>query len=167
MLFNKAYFKWIVTGVFSLFLFLVLPWMSTLSETITGTAASIDTNFSFKVLTYYEIRESFGEIGRRFYIIQRVTFDVIWPIVYTLFLIMLNTMIDKWKDIHIKLVLFAVVFDFLENIIAVIFMIQYPSEYETIVYMLMMSSMMKWILITAAFILPIVSYVYKKIATTK
>ena len=167
MLFDKAYFRWIVTGLFLIFLILVLPWMASLSEVITGTKESIDTNLSFNVSTYFHIRETFGEVGRKFYIIQRVSFDVIWPIVYTLFLVMLNSMMMKWKDVHIKIVLLAVVFDFLENIIAVIFMIQYPNEYQTIVYMLMMASMMKWILITVSFILPIISLVYNKIATTK
>ncbi len=49
--------------------------------------ATPDLSFMYSVNDLYEMAESYGEQGRSDYVRARFTFDLVWPIVYTFFLV--------------------------------------------------------------------------------
>jgi hypothetical protein len=165
------YFTWIYTkaslrlvlivlGVFIVFLGGVLPVVSYLSETVFGLEGSPDTEFRFDIGSYYAMRSQYGVAGRRIYIILRWTFDVVWPIVYTAFFMITTAYFAKkiirGRGIFLLIVpLAALVFDFLENSIATLFMIIYPSQVDSLVYALMTVSLIKWVMVGASFMIVI------------
>ena len=64
-----------------MFFAFVLPKVSEKGDEM-GLTESIDTNFSFDPSQIYPIVKNFGAKGRLFYIRQRWTFDLVFPIVY-------------------------------------------------------------------------------------
>jgi hypothetical protein len=87
---------------------------------------------------------------------MRWTFDIVWPLVYTVFL--LSSIAYFSKEIKYKhgvkllyLPLFAVLFDLLENINATIIMLLYPTRVDVFGYFLLLSSTIKWAAIYSSF----------------
>jgi len=151
----------IVTVIFLLFTALVLPFISSYTTNIIGVAESPDTSFNFSLIHLYNIVDSYGKDGRIFYVTMRWTFDIVWPIVYTVFLLSSIAYFSKEiKHKHsIKLLylpLLAVLFDLLENINATIIMLLYPSKIDVFGYFLFASSVLKWITISISFVIVIV-----------
>ena len=72
--------------IFLLFSALVLPQQATKAEKETGSPDSPDMSFFYSPSDLYEMAEAYGEQGRKAYVEARFTFDLIWPLVYTLFL---------------------------------------------------------------------------------
>jgi len=72
--------------IFLLFTALVLPQQATKAAQKTGSADSPDTSFFYAPDDLYRMAEAYGESGRQAYIRARFTFDLAWPLVYTLFL---------------------------------------------------------------------------------
>jgi hypothetical protein len=155
--------------VFGLFVGLVLPYMNTLSEQYTSTVGSPDTSFSFDLARLNEIRMSYGEEGRINYVIIRWTFDVIWPFVYFAFLGLSTAFLSKKIGFSTKLLyipIVAVLFDFLENITATFYMLGYPNDLYAVGYILIASSMIKWLFVSGSFLMVLelfVIHLYKMI----
>lgn len=165
---KQTYIKWlrnmtitqilIYTVIFSLFIAIVLPWINDLSFQLIKMKESIDTSFFTEIKDIYLLREEYGETGRYYYVILRITFDVIWPIVYFLFLTSLTAYLSKHKTsqssfLYINYVpLLAVLLDYLENILAVLFMITYPTRIDLLAFLLIVVSINKWVWIGFSFI---------------
>ncbi|OEF96578.1 hypothetical protein [Desulfuribacillus alkaliarsenatis] len=146
-----------VAIIFVLFMILVLPQVAEHSYEVTGTKSSPDTSFYYTASILYEIAEAYGEQGRVYYISSRFTFDVIWPIVYGVFLIAALTFVyqrisieSRWRRIHL-LPFVGVGFDFLENIGASIVMARYPKTTPIIAELTPVFTLLKWISIYASF----------------
>ena len=73
-------------AIFLLFSALILPGQAANAESDTGSAESPDTSFYYSAGDLYRMAEVYGEQGRQAYVRARFTFDVIWPLVYTIFL---------------------------------------------------------------------------------
>ena len=73
--------------VFVLFSILVLPGQSQKAEQVSGGAGSPDTSFLYTSDDLYQMAEAYGEQGRKAYVHARFTFDLIFPLVYTFFLV--------------------------------------------------------------------------------
>ena len=89
---------------------------------------------------------------------MRWTFDVIWPVVYTGFLLVTTAYLAKKIDCKFKekvlyIALVAMMFDFLENIIATSVMMIYPTRLDFLIYMLISASILKWVILSGAFVL--------------
>lgn len=150
----------VATVIFLLFTAIVLPVVATLSTDVIGVSESIDTNFQFNLDHIYSIVDSYGANGRRTYIILRWTFDVIFPFVYTGFLVSITAYFAKKVDCKynekvLYIALLAMGFDFLENIFATILMSIYPTTFHIIVYLLITASILKWTILGLAFLVPI------------
>jgi hypothetical protein len=65
--------------MFAFFIAVILPQQSELA-TVYGLSESVDTSFFYNASELYRIAESYGALGREFYIVQRWTFDLVWPI---------------------------------------------------------------------------------------
>lgn len=155
----------ISTIIFLLFTALVLPFISTYSTQIIGVADSPDTNFKFNLAKLYILVDSYGKDGRLYYVILRWTFDIVWPTVYTVFLVSSIAYLAretkcKFNIKPIYLPVLAVLFDLLENINATIIMLLYPIKMDVFGYLLFASSILKWITIGLSFLLVIGFLIY-------
>ena len=90
---------------------------------------SPDLSIFYNVEDLYRIAESYGEEGRAEYIQARLTFDVVWPLVYTVFLASSISWLyvmgfgesSRWLCSNL-LPIAGLIFDYLENGATVIVM---------------------------------------------
>lgn len=145
--------------VFVFFMVVILPAVS-MATFERGLTESIDTNFAFNPILIYQIVEAYGVEGRAYYIWQRWTFDLIWPIVYGLPLfVTLNRFIAlqmpfrKWI---VFLPLFASSLDYLENIIFTVLVSLFPIEIPGLALLGVSVSALKWVALMTSMIVVII-----------
>ena len=122
-------------AIFLLFSALVLPRQAASAEEIAGDAGSPDTSFYYSADDLYRMAEAYGDEGREAYVRARITFDVIWPLVFTLFLATaISWVFNKacapdslWQRANLAPLLGGL-FDYLENVSASIVMLRYPDR---------------------------------------
>jgi ABC-type dipeptide/oligopeptide/nickel transport system permease component len=146
--------------IFLLFIALVLPGQASKAEANIGSASSPDMSFYYTAGDLYKMAEAYGEEGRRAYVRARFTFDVVWPLVYTLFLctgiswIYLRAFASGslWQLANL-IPVFAASCDYLENISTSLVMIRYPNPTAVVDVLAAAFTIMKWILLSGSFIL--------------
>ncbi len=149
--------------VFVLFTALVLPGQASTAESNRMDAhgqavGSPDTSLFYSAEQLYSIAEAYGPQGRDAYIRARFTFDVIWPLVYTFFLLTVISYLGRqvfpadssWQLANL-LPLVGVLFDFLENFSTSLVMWRYPSETAVIAELAGVFTLLKWIFIGLSF----------------
>jgi len=133
--------------VFVFFMVVILPAVS-MATVEQGLTESIDTNFSFDPAAIYRIVEAYGPSGRAYYIWQRWTFDLIWPLVYGLPLFStLNRFIPKlfrFRTVIVFLPLFATILDYLENVTFTVLVSLFPTEIPLLAVVGVTISAFKW-----------------------
>ena len=144
-------FNWFV---FVFFLVVILPAVSFQAYQM-GLTPSIDTNFSFNPNLIYNILDGYAESGRQFYLFQRWTFDFVWPMVYGFpIFFTLKLWLGHFKNPFIQLIiflpLFAMSFDYLENITFSIMILLYPTELIVLAYLGVGISLLKWLTLSIA-----------------
>ena len=143
-----------------LFMIFVLPNQAKSSLTETGSSQSPDTTFFYTPGELYQIAIDYGEDGRQAYVVTRWTFDLIYPLVYTGFLVFgiswftqkLTNWPDRWKLGNL-IPLLAGIFDFLENSMTSLVMILFPTRIEGVLILATTFTPIKWILVSGSFIL--------------
>ena len=142
--------------IFGVFTATVLP-----NEAIRGVEAgltqSIDTNILYSVEDLYLIISGYSREVRLAYIYQRFTFDLIWPLIYGLFIVITTAYLlikIKIKRLNnlIYFPLTAILLDFLENISVSILMFIYPIRINAIALLASLFTTLKWITLSYAFI---------------
>jgi len=121
--------------IFALFNTFVLPGQAAAAQEISAGAGSPDLSFYYSADDLYAMAEAYGEQGRSAYIRARFTFDVIWPLVFTFFMVTSISWLSKrnfskdsqWQMANI-LPIFGASFDYLENISNAIVMARYPES---------------------------------------
>ena len=149
--------------VFLLFTALVLPQQSAKADRETGGVGSPDTTFFYSTGDLYRFAEEYGQEGRAAYVRARGTFDVIWPLVYTFFLVTGISWLSarafsphsRWQLLNLVPVL-AMIFDFLENGCASVVMLRYPQLSPLAAALAPPASMIKWALVMGSFVLLLV-----------
>jgi hypothetical protein len=152
--------------VFIVFTAAVLPGRSNQAERYTGPAGSVDTSFSYSPQELLDTAEAYGEGGRAAYVRARWTFDVAWPMVYTVFLLTASSyLLEKafslsggWRLLNL-LPLAAALFDFIENSAASGVMLAYPNRPLIIAWVAAIATPLKWVLVGASFVLLLVGLV--------
>ena len=154
---------WLVLGallVFLLFSILVLPGQSASAEAVSADAGSPDMSFYYSTDDLYRMAESYGQAGRDAYIRARFTFDLVWPVVYTLFLttavswIYARAFPQNFKFWWVNLLpLLGMIFDYLENISTSLVMFRYPQPTPLADSLAPVFTMLKWTLISGSFLL--------------
>lgn len=149
--------------VFVVFMVGVLPWINYLNGIYIGVSLSPDTSLFYSPSAFYQMLFDYGDDGRRFYILIRWTFDLIYPLVYGLFLMVVLVRINKehFKNYLILFPLLGVVFDYLENTFATLLMGLYPSQFSSLVYILEIMSILKWLFIGLSMYLIVFKFVSK------
>ncbi len=147
------------TIIFVVFTAVVLPMQSELAASTSGDAGSPDTSLFYSADDLYEMAETYGEVGRSAYIRARFTFDIVWPLVYTLFL---ATTISwsfrkafapsSWLRKLNLAPLITALFDYLENITAALVLYRYPLQTPVVDSLAGIFTLLKWTFISASFI---------------
>lgn len=141
--------------LFMSFIIIVLPLEAAKSDAF-GLAESIDTSFFYTASDLYRIAENYGEQGRTFYIRQRFTFDLIWPLVYTQFILIASVYFYKKTKLlkaswllYVSLV--AMGFDYLENIMTSTVLFRFPQTTPVIADLAGIMTLLKWSTLSLAF----------------
>ena len=144
--------------VFILFTALVLPGQSS-NSSVSEEIGTPDLSIYYSAGELYRMAESYGEQGRNEYIRARFTFDLIWPLVYTFFLVTTISVIymrllpaeNPWRMINLLPVL-GMIGDYLENISTSMVMWRYPQATPVVDWMAGIFTTLKWLLIGDSFI---------------
>lgn len=151
---------WVViisTLVFALFIAIVLPRVSAYTEEAVGGLGSPDTSFFYSGSALFDFAESYGQQGRRTYIFLRWTFDVVWPLVYMMFLLSLTVQLVKglrvkWVHHLYWLPIIATAFDYLENSLATLVMLLFSTRWLWLGTLTSIASTLKWATLSLAFV---------------
>jgi hypothetical protein len=149
--------------IFLLFSALVLPSQAARAETDTRNAGSPDTSFFYSANDLYHMAEVYGQQGREAYVRTRFTFDLIWPLVYAVFL---STSISwvfsktftpdsRWQRANLAPVLGAM-FDYLENLATSLVMLRFPNQTVVVDILAPVLSLVKWVFVMGSFVLLLV-----------
>ena len=146
--------------IFLLFSALVLPRQATRAEQETGSTVSPDMSFLYSPGDLYRMAESYGEQGRQAYVRARFTFDLIWPLVYTLFLATAISWVfgqvfapdSRWQWANLVPLLGAL-FDYLENLSISLVMLRYPDQTAVVDLLAPLFTALKWGFLGASFAL--------------
>lgn len=137
--------KWLVlaaTIVFAGFVVFVLPAHSGTAgsdrATADGAASAVlfapDLSLWYSPAALSELAEQLGAGGRAAYVREHFTFDLVWPVVYLLFLTLAITSLSsvtmkpesRWRSVNL-IPFAAVMFDLLENTTTSLAVTRYPA----------------------------------------
>jgi hypothetical protein len=145
-----------------MFMLTVLPSEAEKSSQITGAGQSPDTSFYYSKAELYQMAEAYGLEGRLYYLDSRISFDIIWPLVYTFFLLnaiswlLDKTILDGSKVRLLNLVpLAALLMDYLENITNMVIMFRYPQPTDILASLAGVITSLKWVMIGSSFLIMI------------
>lgn len=150
--------------VFSAFMVLVLPGQSAAAEAYSSEVGSPDLSLFYSAEDLYRMAESYGVAGRAEYIHARFTFDLVFPLIYGLFLTaciswLLNRALPLGSNMRLLNLapLMGVLFDFLENISASLVIGRFPMETPMIAALAPAFTLIKWIFVGGSFVLIIIA----------
>jgi len=145
--------------IFLLFTALVLPAQSSQAKLDSGGAGSPDTSLFYTPAELYQLADAYGPTGRAAYLQARITFDLIWPIIYAFFL----TTSISWVFGRVlaptsslqraNLVpLLGLLFDYLENLSTSLVMLRYPDPTPTFAWLAPLFTLLKWTFVGGSFV---------------
>jgi hypothetical protein len=152
--------------LFTLFITLVLPGQSAKSKAENGDIGSPDLSFYYTADDLYRMAEAYGEEGRQSYVRARYTFDLVWPLVYTFFLITGLSWVTRkafatgslWQRANL-IPIGGALFDFLENLSTSVVMLRYPSKTGLVDGVATVFTMVKWVFVNLSFVLLLIAIV--------
>ena len=158
--FSTGWVALVALMVFLLFTMLVLPDQAAKAEAENGDIGSPDLSFYYSAEDLYRMAEAYGEEGRQSYVRARYTFDLVWPLVYTLFLITGISWINRkvfslgslWQRANLVPITGAI-FDYLENVSTSVVMVRYPAKTGVVDGIATVFTAVKWVFVTLSFIL--------------
>ena len=146
--------------VFLVFSATVLPRQATKAEESAGGGDSPDMSLTYTSDDLYRMAEAYGDSGRKAYIRARFTFDLIFPLVYTAFLVTSISWTfgkafkpqSRWQLANLAPVL-GMVFDFLENGSTSLVMARYPAQTSVAGWLAPIFTFVKWFFVGGSFVL--------------
>jgi hypothetical protein len=152
--------------VFLLFTALVLPAQSRQTGGATGDVSSPDTSFFYSPDDLYSMAEAYGPEGRAAYVRARLTFDVVWPLVYFWFLGTALSFVfgratspdSPWRYANLA-PLFGLIFDYLENVATSVVMARYPHPSPLFATMAPLFTATKWVFVGGSFALLVIGLI--------
>ena len=163
---SKGWVALLALAIFLAFTALVLPDQSARARKDSGNAGSPDTSFFYAPDDLYRMAEAYGQSGREAYVRARFTFDVAWPLVYTLFLSTTISWVggkaflpgSRWRLTNLAPVLGAL-FDFLENVSTSLVMLRYPAHTAVVDFLAPLFTLAKWGFIGGSFVLLLIGII--------
>lgn len=157
---------WVVLAalaVFVVFTVLFLPGQGTQTDQYGNAVGIPDLSLAYSPSELYAIAGDYGPEGRAAYIRVRFTFDVVWPVVYTLFLVTALSWSarrafaagSRWQRVNL-VPLLAALFDYLENVGTSLVMARYPARTPVAAALAMLATPLKWLFVLASVVLLLV-----------
>ena len=154
---------WMAMGavvLFALFTAMVLPAQAEAGAFYTVRYAAPDTSVWYFPDDLYAAAEAWGRDGRAAYVHARVTFDVIWPMVYGTLLMTTLAWVwargtasgSRWRGVALIPVV-AVALDYAENICTATVMARYPARTPVLAELAPLFTASKWLTLSASFML--------------
>lgn len=145
--------------IFLIFSALVLPDQAAKAEVYSGEVGSPDTSLYYTANDLYRMAEAYGPNGRTAYIRARFTFDLVFPLVYTAFLVTAISWLVKrvnlawtpWGFLSL-LPVTGMLFDFIENGATALVMARYPQTTAVIADLAGVFTSLKWAFIAGSFV---------------
>ncbi len=133
---------------------LIMPYLAGDSQAI-----PLDLQFAYTPEQAYELISSYSEDNRHRYMIAEMTTDIVYPIVYTLFLSLTLLLIfpNRGKIALIPYIIFIA--DMLENTGIVTMLYQYPKELYTVALITSVFSTIKWSIVMVVTVILIVGFI--------
>jgi len=149
----------IALAVFVAFTATVLPWQAGIAAEYGEGVGSPDTSLWYSADGLYELAEAYGDDGRAAYVRARVTFDVVWPLVYAAMLALaLGWLLRRATAplarlrVVVLLPIAALLADYAENACTAIVMARWPSTTDLLATLAPVFTAAKWTLLGAAFL---------------
>ena len=144
--------------IFLLFTGFVLPKQASQAELSTGNETSPDMSFYYSSEDLYQLAQAYGEGGRAAYVKARFTFDMIWPLVYMIFLTTaISWLFEKvfkpdslWQLANLVPIC-GMILDYLENVSTSVVMIRYPDQTRMIDQLAPIFTSLKWLFVGGGF----------------
>ena len=160
---SSGWLSLIAFVIFVLFTALVLPAQAAEADANSGGAGSPDTSFFYSPSDLYRYAEAYGESGRQAYVRARFTFDLVWPLVYTFFLVTSISWVFRlafpaqslWQRANLAPLL-GLIFDYLENLSTSLVMLRYPQTTPIVDVLAPVFTGLKWVFVTGSFVLLLV-----------
>jgi hypothetical protein len=107
--------------------------------------------------------EAYGAAGRQAYIRARLTFDVVWPLVYALFLVTgISWLYGRafppgsfWRSANLAPLL-GILLDYAENLSTSLVMWRYPARTPVVDALASVFTLAKWFFVIGSFVLLLV-----------
>lgn len=152
--------------LFAVFTATVLPAQAEAAAFYTVRYPAPDTSLWYSPDDLYAAAEAWGREGRAAYVDARVTFDVVWPLVYGAFLVTALAWVwargtasgSRWLGVALLPVV-AVALDYAENICAATVMARYPAGTPVLAELAPFFTAGKWLALAASFILLVVGVI--------
>jgi len=162
--FSKGSITLAAVVTFLIFSALVLPGQSAAVDAYSGSAGSPDLSLLYTPDDLYQMAEQYGFTGRAAYVHSRFSFDLIFPIIYTLFLITAISWIlgnitpetSQWRMLNLAPIL-GMLFDFLENTTASIVISRYPTPSPISMNLAPVFTFLKWVFVGGSFLILFIS----------
>lgn len=154
---------WMALGavvLFALFTAMVLPAQAEAGAFYTVRHPAPDTSVWYFPDDLYAAAEAWGRDGRAAYVQARVTFDVVWPMVYGTLLLTTLAWVwargtspgSRWRGVALLPVV-AVTLDYAENICTATVMARYPARTPVLAELAPLFTAGKWLTLSASFML--------------
>jgi hypothetical protein len=167
---------WVVLAallIFILFAIFILPGFSEESARYANGMGSPDTILFYSGADLFSIAETYGEEGRQAFLDIRWTLDLVFPLIYTLFLITSASWLlcrvipsgSKWRLLNL-FPLAAFILDLLENSATSLVMLRFPEHCLFGEILAPIFSPLKWLAVAGSFLLVLwaaVSYLVKRL----
>ncbi len=146
--------------LFVVFTAIVLPAQAAAGAFYTVRYAAPDTSVWYSPDDLYAAAQAWGTEGRAAYVWARVTFDVVWPIVYGAFLVATLAWVwargtapgSRWRRVALLPVV-VVMLDYAENICTATVMARYPARTPVLAEVAPLFTAGKWVALSAGFLL--------------
>jgi hypothetical protein len=146
--------------IFLLFSALVLPRQAATAEQTAGDIGSPDLSLYYSADDLYQMAAAYGPEGRKAYVRARFTFDLVWPLVYTVFLATAISWVmaralppaSRWQVANLA-PLVGAVFDVLENASTSVVMLRYPDPTAGVDLLAPVFTLLKWVFVGTSSVL--------------
>jgi hypothetical protein len=148
---KNVFFLFVLTVIFNVFLF---PRLLPAGPDI------LDIRFYYSTNLAYQVLENFGSSGRSLYMVNQLTLDMLYPLVYgTLFCFILFRLYRNYMLTFTPLLI--VMADFMENIGIVSMLYHFPVQMKTLAHITSMFTTIKWVLVFLTATLIIIGLICK------
>ncbi len=167
---------WLVVvglAIFIGFLGFVLPQQAEKAQQYSAGIGSPDSSLFYSAADLYRFAEAYGTEGRAQYVAARFSFDLIWPLAYTLFLATAISWLgqrtfatgSRWRLLNLVPII-GLGLDYAENCGAALVMGRYPQRTAIIDWLTPWSSLSKWLFVNGSFVVLVavgLGYIWRRI----